>query len=91
MADWIEIDDISRPELDVFARLTEAQLRSRQNPEKGIFIAESPKVIELALDAGCEPLALLMERDKIEGGRRTLYSAAQACRSTPARARCWHS
>ena len=54
MADWIEIDDISRPELDVFARLTEAQLRSRQNPEKGIFIAESPKVIELALDAGYE-------------------------------------
>lgn len=80
MADWIEIDDISRPELDVFARLTEAQLRSRQNPEKGIFIAESPKVIELALDAGCEPLALLMERDKIEGGAAHLV---QRCAGVP--------
>lgn len=68
----IEIDDLSRPELDVFARLTEAQLRSKQEPEKGIFIAESPKVIELALNAGCEPLALLMERSKIDGPARDL-------------------
>lgn len=43
MADWIEIDDISRPELDVFARLTEAQLRSRQNPEKGILLRRVPR------------------------------------------------
>ena len=68
----IEIDDLSRPELDVFARLTEAQLRSKQEPEKGIFIAESPKVIELALNAGCEPLAFLMERSKIDGPARDL-------------------
>lgn len=67
MSSPIEIYDLSRPELDVFARLTEAQLRSRREPEQGIFIAESPKVITLALDAGCEPLALLMEREKIAG------------------------
>ena len=72
MPNWIEIDDLSRPELDVFARLTEAQLRSRMEPEKGIFIAESPKVIELALDAGCQPLALLMERGKADGPAREL-------------------
>ena len=72
MPNWIEIDDLSRPELDVFARLTEVQLRSRVEPEKGIFIAESPKVIELALDAGCQPLALLMERSKADGPAREL-------------------
>ena len=55
-----EITDFSAPELDVFARLTEAQLRCRLEPEKGVFIAESPKVIARALDAGCEPVSLLM-------------------------------
>lgn len=63
----IEVTDFALPELDVFARLTEAQLRNRLEPEKGVFIAESPKVIERALDAGCEPVALLMERKHIEG------------------------
>ena len=58
------------PALDVFARLTEHQLRSRLEPEKGVFIAESPKVIDRALDAGCAPLALLMERRKIDGPAR---------------------
>ena len=51
----IEITDLSDPALDVFARLTENQLRSRLEPEKGVFIAESPKVIERALDAGAVP------------------------------------
>lgn len=60
MANLIEITDLSAPELDVFARLTEAQLRNRLEPEKGIFIAESPKVIRSALRAGCTPLSLLM-------------------------------
>ncbi|MBE6927696.1 MAG: RNA methyltransferase [Ruminococcaceae bacterium] len=55
------ITDFSAPELDVFARLTEAQLLNREHPEDGIFIAESPKVIERALDAGYEPLSLLVE------------------------------
>ena len=67
MPNIIEITDFSIPALDVFARLTEAQLRNRLEPEKGIFIAESPKVIARALDAGCEPKALLMERKHIEG------------------------
>ena len=63
----IEITDIRLPELDIFARLTEAQLRSKIEPEKGIFIAESPKAISIALSAGCVPVALLMERKHITG------------------------
>ena len=66
----IEITDLADPALDVFARLTEHQLRSRLEPEKGVFIAESPKVIDRALDASCAPLALLMERRKIDGPAR---------------------
>lgn len=57
MADIREITDLSAPELDVFARLTEAQLRNRLEPEKGVFIAESPKVIIRALDAGFVPVS----------------------------------
>ena len=67
MPNIIELTDLSAPELDVFARLTEAQLRDRLEPEKGVFIAESPKVIDRALDAGYEPVSLLMERRHIEG------------------------
>ncbi len=67
MAHLIEIKDAHDPALDVFARLTEAQLRNRLEPEKGVFIAESPKVIRIALDAGLEPVSLLMERKHIEG------------------------
>ncbi len=63
----IEVTDLHAPELDVFARLTEAQLRNRLEPEKGVFVAESPKVIDRALDAGCTPRALLMERKHITG------------------------
>ncbi len=63
---------ISQVLLDVYARLTQAQLRSRREPEKGIFIAESPKVIGHALDAGCVPLSLLMERRQLEGQGRDL-------------------
>ena len=67
MLNIIEISHFSSPELDVFARLTDAQLRNRLEREKGIFIAESLKVIELALDAGCEPISFLMERKHIAG------------------------
>ncbi|MBR6312781.1 MAG: RNA methyltransferase [Oscillospiraceae bacterium] len=66
MPNIIEIKDARDPALDVFARLTEAQLRNRLEPEKGVFIAESPKVIRIALDAGLEPVSLLMERKHIE-------------------------
>lgn len=67
MARIIEVTDLLAPELDVFARLTEAQLRNRLEPEKGVFVAESPKVIDRALDAGYRPKALLMERRHLEG------------------------
>ena len=67
MPNIIEITDFSAPELDIYARLTEAQLLNRFEPAKGMFIAESPKVIHRALDAGCVPVSLLMERKDIEG------------------------
>ena len=63
----IEISTLDAPELALFSRLTEAQLRNRLEPEKGIFIAESPKVIGTALDSGYEPVAFLMERRHITG------------------------
>lgn len=62
MIQFTEITDFEAPELDVYARLTEAQLLNRFEPKKGMFIAESPKVIQRALDAGCEPVSLLVER-----------------------------
>ena len=67
MPNIVEITDFHAPELDPYARLTQNQLRCRLEPEKGIFIAESPKVISRALDAGYEPLSLLMERRQITG------------------------
>ena len=67
MAAIIEITDWALPELEVFAHLTEAQLRNRLEPEKGLFIAESPKVITCALDAGYEPVSFLMEKKHIHG------------------------
>ena len=72
MANVIEITDFSAPELDVYARLTEAQLLNRFEPAKGMFIAESPKVIHRALDAGCQPVSLLMERKDITGAAREI-------------------
>ena len=63
----IYVENISAPELDMFTRLTDTQLRNRLEPEKGIFIAESPKVIDLALNAGYIPIAMLMEEKHIEG------------------------
>ena len=63
----IEISDFLAPELDVYARLTEAQLLNKEFPEKGLFIAESPKVIGRALDAGYEPVSCLMEKRHIDG------------------------
>ena len=79
----IEITDLSVPELAPYTKLTESQLRNRLEPEKGIFIAESPKVIGTALDAGCEPLSFLMERRQIDG------PAAGVRPSTPPTAACY--
>lgn len=67
MPNIIEITDFSAPELDVYARLTENQLVNREHPEQGMFIAESPLVIERALNAGYEPVSFLLEKKHIEG------------------------
>lgn len=66
MINKIELKDFTAPELDVYARLNENQLLNRAEPEKGIFIAESPKVIGRALDAGYEPLSILVETKHVE-------------------------
>ena len=65
MPNIIEITDFNAPELDVYARLTEAQLLNRHNLKEGLFIAESPNVIHRALDAGYEPVSLLVERNHV--------------------------
>ena len=72
MSNLIEITDFLAPQLDVYARLTEVQLYNHEFPEKGMFIAESPKVIERALDAGYEPVSCLMEKKHIEGEGRPI-------------------
>jgi len=74
MPNIIEITDFSAPELDVYARLTEAQLLNRHNLKEGLFIAESPKVIERALDAGCEPVSFLVQRQHIETQAKELIA-----------------
>ena len=76
----IEITSLSHPGVEVFSTLTEAQLRNRLEPAKGIFIAESPKVISVALDAGYQPTALLCERRHIEGDARSII---QRCGDIP--------
>ena len=63
----IEITNFADPALDVYARLTEAQLMNRFDPKSAMFIAESPKVIHRALDAGYVPVSMLMERKDIDG------------------------
>ena len=67
MPNIIEISDLNAPELAPYVRLTEAQLKNRLHPEDGLFIAESPAVIGCALDAGWEPVSLLMERRHVAG------------------------
>lgn len=73
----VEITDFNAPELDVYARLTENQLLNRHQPEKGIFIAESPKVVERALDAGYRPISLLLERKHIQGEAAALVARCE--------------
>ena len=77
---FIEITDFHAPELDVYARLTEAQLLNRFEPKKGMFIAESPKVIMRALAAGCRPVSLLAERHHCS---REAMEAILACGEVP--------
>ena len=80
MPNIIEITDFQAPELDVYARLSEAQLLNRFEPEKGLFIAESPKVIERALDAGCVPVSILVEQKHVEGEAKEIIAR---CGSIP--------
>ena len=88
MPNIIHITDFSDPALDIFARKTENQLLNREHPEEGIFIAESPKVVERALDAGFEPVAVLVEDRHIDGeakgiiarvGEAPVYTAPSTC------------
>lgn len=77
MPNIIKITDFEAPELDIYARLTEGQLLNRHEPEKGIFIAESPKVIERALDAGYIPVSLLLEQKHIDGQAKNIIDRCQ--------------
>ena len=72
MSKIIEITDFHAPELDIYARLTEGQLLNRHEPEKGMFIAESPKVVERALDAGYLPVSFLVEHRHLESQAKDL-------------------
>lgn len=81
MANIIEIHDFSDPALDVYARLTENQLLNRADPDNALFVAESPLVIGRALDAGCEPVSLLMERQHTQGKGREIL--ARCCQDIP--------
>lgn len=74
----IEITSLECPDLEAYSTLTEAQLRNRLEPAKGLFIAESPKVIGVALDAGFEPVSLLCERRHIEGDARGIIERCPA-------------
>lgn len=77
MPNIIEITDFAAPELDVYARLTEAQLLHYFEPESGLFLAESPKVIGRALDAGYTPVSLLLERGHIAGQAKDIVARCQ--------------
>lgn len=81
MANIIEIHDFSDPALDVYARLTENQLLNREDPDNALFVAESPLVIGRALDAGCEPVSFLMERQHTQGKGREIL--ARCCQDIP--------
>ena len=74
MPNLIPLTDFSAPELDVYARLTEVQLLNRFEPQKGLFIAESPKVIERALNAGCTPVSILVEDKHVEGEAKDILA-----------------
>lgn len=72
MAQWIDVTDFKDPHLDVYARLTEAQLAQTPGPKNGLFIAESPKVIDRALVAGCKPVSVLVERGNLNEETRAI-------------------
>ncbi|KIR03948.1 hypothetical protein P261_02763 [Lachnospiraceae bacterium TWA4] len=80
MAKIIEITDFNEKALDIYARKSEGELLNRHEPEKGIFIAESPKVIERALNSGCKPISILMEKKHINGQGQEIL---KRCKDVP--------
>ena len=80
MPNIIEITDFDSPELDIYARLSEVQLLHYYEPNGGIFIAESPKVIERAFDFGCEPISILVEKKHIDGQAKDIIAR---CKDLP--------
>ena len=76
MPNIIEITDFYATELDIYARLNENQLLNRAEPQKGLFIAESPKVVERAMNAGYEPVSMLVEKKHIEGEAKDVIARA---------------
>lgn len=84
MPNIIEITDFHAPELDIYARYTEGQLLNRHEPEKGIFIAESPLVIGRALDGGCQPISILVEDRQAEHqAKEIIRRCDQICKNVP--------
>ena len=84
MPNIIEITDFHAPELDIYARYTEGQLLNRHEPEKGIFIAESPLVIGRALDGGCQPISILVEDRQAEHqAKEIIRRCDQICKNIP--------
>ena len=81
MINIIEIKDLDAPELQIYYNLNEAQLFHYFEPKPGIFIAESPKVIERALDAGCVPLSFLMEKKHVETQAKEILARCEKLQS----------
>ena len=77
MPNIIKVTDFNSPQLDVYVRLTGAELRRSKEAERGIFIAESPMVIEVALDAGCEPISLLTDERLLEGSAKKIIERCE--------------
>lgn len=77
MPNIIEITDLNKPELDIYARLSEVQLLHIYEPKRGLFIAESPKVIERALDSGCIPHSILVEKKHIDGEAKDILARCE--------------
>ncbi len=77
MSNYIRVNDFKAPELDIFVRLTGAQLRSVIEPERAIFIAESPTVIEVALSAGCVPVAFLTDERLVDSSAKKIINTIE--------------
>ena len=89
MKNWIEIKNFEAPELDIYARLSEVQLLRYKEPEPGLFIAESPKVIQRALTAGYEPISFLVEHKDLEGEAGKFWNNSRKSRFIQQNMRYW--